>query len=833
MKTKLPIFLVFLFSTSFLYAQQFEKSSSKELIPQVKCFSSGKIEDFHIPARNITKSSKEPTAVFEITYTGFSDEAKAAFQAAADIWSTLISSPVPITIDARWESMETGVLGSSGPPEVFKNFKNATFKDTWYVPTIANRLSGYDLNPDDYDMITRYNSDYSWYLGTDGDGPMDQTDFITVVLHEIGHSLGFSSNAYRDGINGGIGYYTNDGGMAGAFDHFMYNGGDSLLMDSTLFENPSSELFTEFTSGEVYFDSPLSNAANGDTATILYAPSSWSGGSSISHLGEIYNGTENALMTYSVGTRESLHHPGPITMGLFAEVGWVSVRFEHDHLKDIESMSNPTTVNVEMYSDSSIISGSVYLHYSTDNFATDNKVSMTTLNDTLFTYDIPTLVADTVRYYIEAKTSLDRNYFYPSQGEGSINATFADSSLYFIIGEDNKNPELIYDQKIDYILDFEEIFEIEVEADDNFGIDSVLVEYKINDNTAKSIKIPYINENPIGLPKYGIDLPLSEETLNDLDTLYFRFIAVDVSSNANNTTLPESGYYKVVIHEIYPTETDAIVNFDETNDENIFIFNGLSIDQPANFDSKALHSPHPYEAGEDYGKSELIYTATLKTPIILSDTAEISFKEVVIVEIGEPGTSYGDSDFWDYVIIEGSKDTGKTWHDFTDGYDCSIDPSFVTAYNSNGVGSESMYLWHTISLLENENLVVGDEVLVRFKLWSDPGAVGWGWAIDDVYIQATPNLTSTNNIVDNAKNLKLYPNPATGYFNMEFNSREIMNELNISIYSIDGKLVYSEDKLINDKFINEQIDVKNMNTGIYIIKLNTGKDIITERLLIK
>jgi hypothetical protein len=924
MKTKLPIFLVFLLSTGFLYAQQFEKSSSKELIPQVKCYSSGKVEEFHVPARNIAKSVKGPTAVFEITYTGFSDEAKDAFQAAADIWSYLIASSVPITIDARWESMETGVLGSSGPPEVFRNFKNATFKNTWYVPTIANRLSGYDLNPNAYDMITTFNKDYNWYFGTDGAGPSNQTDFLTVVLHEIGHSLGFNSGAYQDGNNpteGGIGYYINDGGTPMSFDHFMYNDNSDLLMDNTLFDNPSAELLTEFTAGKVFFDSPLSNLANEGSPAELYTPYNWNPGSSVSHLDEIYNGTDHALMTYSVGTGEAEHDPGNIVMGMFAEQGWVSVRFDHDHTKDIEIWSDPITISAELFADTALYDNSVFLHYSIDNFATDNKVLMTTVNDTLFSYDIPVQVTDTLWYYIEAKSKLDRFYFYPSQGEGSINATFADSSLYFIIGEDNINPELIYEQKVDYIFSFAETFEIEIEADDNLGVDSVLVEYKINDNTTKSIKIPYANENPIGLPKYKIDLPLSAETLNNSDTLYYKFVAVDESSNTNTTTLPEAGYYKVVIHEIYTADTDTIINFDESVDESLFILNGFTISQPTDFNSKGLHSPHPYEAGGDYENNELIYTATLKIPITLGDSTKIRFEEIVIVEPGSRGTSYGDSEFWDYVIIEGSKDSGKTWHDFVDGYDCSINPSFTTAFNNEAEGSESMYLWHTVSLLENENLIVGDEVLIRFKLWSDPAAVGWGWAIDNVSIQndieaptapatlATTEITSATisliwssstdnfevedyliykddvlleeltdtiygvtgltgstiysfyvkardifgniseasdtihpetlsttgieNIKDNAKNLKLYPNPATGYFNMEFNSEEIMNELNISIYSIDGKLVYSKDKLINDKFIKEQINVNDMNTGIYIIKLNTGKNIITERLLIK
>ncbi|NOQ25857.1 MAG: T9SS type A sorting domain-containing protein [Bacteroidales bacterium] len=922
MKTKLPIFLVFLLSTSFLYAQQFERTTDKKLNPDIKIYESGKQENIYIPARAKTKSSKESTAVFEITYTGFSEDAKAAFQAAADIWSNLISSPVPITIDAHWEVMESGVLGSSGSPELFKNFKNAPFKDTWYKPTVANRLVGVDLNPDDFDMVITYSSTANWYLGTDGNARF-QTDFVSVVLHEIGHGLGFAGGAWRsnDLTLGGIGY--TDGGdirYPVAFDHFMYNVDQELLMDSTLFENPSAELLSEFTSNDVFFDSPLSNEANGGTPVELYAPSTWSGGSSISHLGEIYNNTEHALMTYAIGTGEAEHDPGSITMGIFAEYGWVGTRFMHDQFIDIETWSEPLTVNAEIFADTALADNSVFLHYSIDNFDTETKVSMTTLNDTLFTYDIPVLADDTVWYYIEAKSKLDRYYFYPSQGEGSIDASFIGNAFYFINGPDNIDPVLVYEQEITDIFNFAQTFEIAVNADDNIGIDSVLVEYKINDNAVKSLKIPFVSNSPTDLPKYEINISLLGETLNDMDTLFYKIVAIDSSSNTNSSTLPESGYYEILIHEIYAAETSTIINFNETVDENKFLFNGFTVSQPTDFDSKGLHSPHPYDAGGDYENNEIEYTATLKLPIILGESTKIRFEEVVIVEPGS-GVPYGEDDFWDYVIIQGSKDSGKTWHDFADGYDSSIDPSFTSAFNNENDGSESMYLWHTIGLLENENLIVGDEVLIRFKLWSDPAAIGWGWAIDNISIQndieaptaptslATTEITSASisliwssstdnfevedyllykddvlikelsdtiygvtrleelivysfyvkardifgniseasdtiypktdssvgieDIEDNAKHIKVYPNPATGYFNIEFKSEEIINELNISIYSIDGKLVYSNNKLINDNFIEEQINVKNMNTGIYIIKLNTGKNIITERLLIK
>jgi hypothetical protein len=35
---------------------------------------------------------------------------------------------------------------------------------------------------------------------------------------------------------------------------------------------------------------------------------------------------------------------------------------------------------------------------------------------------------------------------------------------------------------------------------------------------------------------------------------------------------------------------------------------------------------------------------------------------------------------------------------------------------------------------ENENIASGDILLIRFRLYSDPAAVGWGWAIDNLSV---------------------------------------------------------------------------------------------------
>jgi uncharacterized repeat protein (TIGR01451 family) len=54
----------------------------------------------------------------------------------------------------------------------------------------------------------------------------------------------------------------------------------------------------------------------------LYAPNTWSSGSSIYHVAESYNGTPHALMTWSLSSGESIHDPGSVVRGILVDVGW-------------------------------------------------------------------------------------------------------------------------------------------------------------------------------------------------------------------------------------------------------------------------------------------------------------------------------------------------------------------------------------------------------------------------------------------------------------------------------------------------------------------------------
>jgi hypothetical protein len=294
-----------------------------------------------IPARFdiATLPEAAATSTFSITYTPnggtdpwdascvtFPEEAKAAFNAAAAIWANLLSSSVPITISACWSNLgSSSILGYSGGGSMYRNFTNAPLANTWYSSSLANALAGSDLGPSDYDMYITYNSNFTWYYGTDGATPSGQYDLMSVVLHEIAHGLNFSGTM---SYSGGSGSWGSSTGYPNIYDTFMRDGTanpGNLLINTSVYPNPSTALGSALTSQNIWFHGSNAMAANGGQRVKMYAPSTWSGGSSYSHLDySTFSGTANRLMVYAISSGVSTHDPGPVTMGLFQDLGWTS-----------------------------------------------------------------------------------------------------------------------------------------------------------------------------------------------------------------------------------------------------------------------------------------------------------------------------------------------------------------------------------------------------------------------------------------------------------------------------------------------------------------------------
>jgi hypothetical protein len=271
----------------------------------------------------------------------FPTDAQTALRAATAIWASTVTSAVPIKIFACWSNINSDqTLAYSGGGNLYRDFPGAPVSGTWYDSSLADALAGSDLKSSGYydDYIT-FNTQFSWYYGTDGNPPATSYDMVSVAAHELCHGLNFSGTATYSSGTGSFGVAdadTTSPVYPNIYDSFMEDASGKKLITYT---NDSTDLGNLLTSDALYFNGTNANAANGGSRVKIYAPSDWSVGSSYSHLDyTTFAGTSNSMMAYAVGAGASNHNPGEVTKGILFDMGWTAAT-------DTPTVPTPATPN--------------------------------------------------------------------------------------------------------------------------------------------------------------------------------------------------------------------------------------------------------------------------------------------------------------------------------------------------------------------------------------------------------------------------------------------------------------------------------------------------------
>ena len=175
---------------------------------------------------------------------------------------------------------------------------------------------------------------------------------------------------------------------------------------------------------------------------------------------------------------------------------------------------------------------------------------------------------------------------------------------------------------------------------------------------------------------------------------------------------------------------------------------------------------------------------------------------------------------WAYKFMTGEDGSGHTF-EAGDFFILSI-----IGINPDGTHNESPVVF---------DLAAGTEIVDN---WTNVDLSGLGEVKGLIFSLTTsdswtPNYICLDNLkysnivaVDNtaSQNVSIYPNPAKGIVNIE-------NVLitNVSVKNITGKTVYVK----NNCFENEQINVSNLVSGIYLIRIDNGNQIFTKKLIVE
>jgi hypothetical protein len=764
--------------------------------------------------RNLKSGQKKKSEII-ITYVNFPEEAKSAFEYAISIYEQEISSPVPIVVSATWESLDGNILAKGGASSFHKDFNDAIIPEVFYPIALVEKLSGREWNDEkDADIICSFDSKRPWYFETDGNTPETKYDFVTVVLHELTHGLGFSGFLNAED---GVGKINTPGNNPSIYDYYIFNLQNQRISDNSIFSSPSAQLLQQLTSNKLDFS--CVNNCNYSKAKI-YAPTSWNNGVSIYHLKNAAGNSKRELMSSSIHKGEAIHNPGENTFRILSEIGWNAVPFKLEEIKDYEVAVAELPVQTKFVSNSEVDKSKVQIIFSTDNFSTKDSVTLSfNATTNLFEGNLPLdFHLGKVRYYFKSATADNKVLTHPFQAPKN--------TLSFKVGPDYYSPNLKHNPT-KLISGINSEIHFSAVAADNMGINTVTVEYKINNGTKETFKLTCeTGDTYCGNLSFPTQL-----TSNDI--IEYRIIAEDNSTRNNKKYLPAKGFYEVHVFEAQTAATSFSTDFNSAS--NNFTTTDFNIATPTGFSNGNLHTNHPYQQSNvDNEKFNLI--AQLNLPIILEENGLMTFDEVVLVEPGNPGANFTEKHFWDFVIVEGSKDNGKTWQPFIDGYDSGVNEEWESQFSntlksstSSATGHENMFWENSINLTDNDFFLAGDTVLFRFRLASDKSVTGWGWAIDNLNIQMLQ--TNYDEIVAVA-DVTIYPNPFTNNLFIDCSKLTNSSEVKVQITDLVGKTIYRETKYDSEYNPKLQVNLPDVKPGIYIASVTDANlNTITQKII--
>ena len=262
--------------------------------------------------------------------------AEVAFQRAVDLWSLNVTSKATIIVNASLKMLPAGQLGGAGPAGFAVNDGGVySPASTAYPDALANAIASQqagkpvDLDPPTAtstgaDINAVFSNDPTEFsYGTDpATVPPTQYDFESVVLHELGHGLGFIGAVKIDPATQ-VGTY--DPGSPTPYP-FIYDRLTGTGDGAAVLDRPrgSAAMRDAVTGNNLYWIGVHGAAADRGREPRLYAPSDWQDGSSYSHLSDVSypSGDPDSLMTPFAEPGEAVRDPGNVMLGMFQDMGW-------------------------------------------------------------------------------------------------------------------------------------------------------------------------------------------------------------------------------------------------------------------------------------------------------------------------------------------------------------------------------------------------------------------------------------------------------------------------------------------------------------------------------
>lgn len=377
-------------------------------------------------------------------------------------------------------------------------------------------------------------------------------------------------------------------------------------------------------------------------------------------------------------------------------------------------------------------------------------------------------------YYFKIADELGEKIFYPHSAP--------DSAFSFFIGSDLIAPVIVHNSLIGTPKDNFPLY-VYSQVTDNIGLDSVYLEYRINENE-------WIKEEMIFLGNdiFVSSINLLPEELSTGDLIDYKLTAVDISSNNNVATKPESNFFRFDVAEgiysnnkpnieirehILASTNDTISVSDEITIEDINIY--FKSDHPKFSD---LHIRLYDPEGNQY------------------DLFNRDWFETENENAGSPSIIFDQDAYFtfdDAVLVNTDSATG------------SFAPVHSDLTQLNGT-----------SVLGDWRLRVFDKGINNIKgNWLE-----WGLIIKG---QGTTDVSDETEVLVNKYQLfQNYPNPFNPSTQIKFTIPQT-GIVKLRVYDILGnEVAILVDELINNGTHEVNFNASHLSSGVYFYKLTSG-----------